>query len=77
LKPEKVFANITVAATALDLASCSIGSAAVAFKDNPPLAKKAGIPEGFSPVCGVLIGYAGEDKFSQAPAFSVGVAYVQ
>ncbi|WP_010263801.1 nitroreductase family protein [Treponema primitia] len=70
-------ANITVAATALDLASCYVGSAAVAFKDNPPLAKKAGLPEGFSPLCGVLVGYAGEDKFSQAPAFSVTVGYIQ
>jgi nitroreductase len=67
--------NITLAASALDLASCYIGSAVLAFKDNPQLAKKAGIPEGFVPFCGVLAGYAGEDKFSQAPAFSVGVNY--
>ena len=55
---------ITIAATALGLASCYVVSATLAFKDDASLGKPAGIPEGFSPVCGVLIGYGGGEKFS-------------
>ncbi|AEF85426.1 nitroreductase [Treponema primitia ZAS-2] len=66
-----------MSATALDLASCYVLSATRAFKDDPSLNKRAGIPEGFSPVCGVLAGYAGEDKFSQTPTNSVTVGYVE
>jgi nitroreductase len=56
--------NITIAAVALGLGSCYVVSATLAFKDNPVLQKQVGIPEGYSPVCGVLVGYAGGEKFS-------------
>jgi nitroreductase len=54
---------ITIAATALGLASCYGVSATMAFKDDEPLQKLVGIPDGFSPICGVLIGYGGGEKF--------------
>jgi nitroreductase len=55
--------NITIAATALGLGSCYVISATLAFKDDPTLQKQTGIPESYSPVCGVLVGYAGGEKF--------------
>jgi nitroreductase len=56
-------ANITIAAAALGLGSCYVVSATLAFKDDLTLQKQTGIPEGYSPVCGVLVGYAGGEKF--------------
>ncbi|GHV81155.1 nitroreductase family protein [Spirochaetia bacterium] len=69
--------TITVAAIALELASCYVVSPVGAFKDDPSLGKRAGIPEGYAPVCGVLAGYAGEDKFSNTPPHTVTVGYVE
>jgi nitroreductase len=65
--------TIAIAATALGLASCYVVSATLAFKDDASLGKLAGIPDGFSPVCGVLIGYGGGEKFPSpnAPQITV------
>ena len=65
---------ITIAATALGLASCYVVSATLAFKDDASLGRSAGIPEGFSPVCGVLIGHGGGEKFSSPGAFEITVS---
>jgi nitroreductase len=65
--------TITIAATALGLASCYVVSATLAFKDDEPLQKLVGIPEGFSPVCGVLIGYGGGEKFSNPKVHEITV----
>jgi nitroreductase len=66
--------TITIAATALGLASCYVVSATMAFKDDEPLKKLAGIPEGFAPVCGVLIGYGGGEKFSNPKIHEITVS---
>jgi nitroreductase len=58
---------ITIASAGLGLASCYVVSATLAFKDDDALLRRlVGIPEGFSPVCGVLIGYGGGEKFSNS-----------
>jgi nitroreductase len=65
---------ITIAATALGLASCYVVSATLAFKDDSSLGKLSGIPEGFSPVCGVIVGYGGGEKFSNPNAHEITVS---
>ena len=66
--------NITLAAAALGLGSCYVVSVTLAFKEDPVLQKQAGIPEGYSPICGVLAGYAGEEKFPTPWAHEVTVS---
>jgi nitroreductase len=65
---------ITIAATALGLASCYVGSPTLAFKDDSSLGHLAGIPEGFSLACGVLIGYGGGEKFSNPNVYEITVS---
>jgi nitroreductase len=68
--------NITIAATALGLASCYVISATRVFIDDTVLQKQAEVPDGFMPMCGVLIGYgAGEDKYPAPFNPSVGISY--
>lgn len=57
-------ANITIAATALGLGSCYILSPLLGIKGNGELIEKIGIPFGFSPICGVLVGYSSGDTLS-------------
>lgn len=56
-------ANATIAATELGLGSCYVVSPLFGIKANPELGEKIGIPEGFKPICGVLIGYASGNAF--------------
>jgi nitroreductase len=70
-------ATITIAATALGLGSCYVGSTTRgAFTDDTVLQKQAGIPDGYVPMCGVLIGYgAEEDKYPAPFSPSVSISY--
>jgi len=59
-------ANITIAATALGLGSCYILSPLLGIKGNGELIKKIGIPFGYSPICGVVVGYSSGDTLSSS-----------
>lgn len=48
--------NMIIEATELGLGSCFVMGPMIAFAD-PELSKKAGIPEGYTPLVGVLAGY--------------------
>jgi nitroreductase len=67
--------SIIIAATALGLGSCYVVSATLAFKDDSSLQKQVGIPEDYSPVCGILVGYAGGDKFSSPRVHEITVSH--
>jgi nitroreductase len=59
--------NMLLEATGLGLGSCYVMSPCWALKgdDNSDLAEEAGIPQGYSVQCGILLGYpAAENKFS-------------
>lgn len=65
------FANVSnaatsgiIAATALGLGSCYIVTPTLALNEEPSLVKKIGVPEGFSPLCCMIAGYAGGDKYA-------------
>lgn len=53
-----------IAATALGLGSCYVVTPTLALNTEPSLAVKIGVPREFKPMCCVLLGYAGEDKFT-------------
>lgn len=54
---------VTFAATAIGLGSCYVVTPTLALNPDAELQRKAGTPEGFSTVCGVLLGFPGEEKF--------------
>lgn len=56
-------ANVTVAATELGLGSCYVIAPLLGLGTVPALSGPIGIPEGFAPVCGVLVGYADGNAF--------------
>lgn len=61
--------NMLLEATGLDYGSCFLVSPTLALngKNNSELAKEAGIPEGYSLQCAVIIGYAAaENKYTTA-----------
>lgn len=53
-----------IAATALGLGSCYIVTPTLALNEDPALMKKIGVPEGFKPMCCMIAGYAGGDRFA-------------
>ncbi|HWP96455.1 MAG TPA: nitroreductase family protein [Syntrophomonadaceae bacterium] len=73
--------NILLVATGLGLGSCYLMSPCWALNgaNNSDLAKEAGIPEGFSVQCGIIIGYpAAENKFTVGERIKKGqVNYVK
>lgn len=54
--------NMAIAATDLGIDNIVWGGAAVAASQNPELMNKLNIPEGFSPVIGVSLGYADAEE---------------
>lgn len=56
--------NACVAATGLGLGSCFVVSPTLALVPDKDLSGRAGVPDGFKVFCGVLAGYAGEEKFA-------------
>lgn len=50
-------ANITIAATALELGSCYMVTPGLAFNADPGLGQQVGLPEGYSVMCCVALGY--------------------
>jgi nitroreductase len=56
-----VIENMVLAATDLGIDSCIMGAPIAALAGNAELSKAVGIPDGFTPVLGVVFGYATED----------------
>ena len=48
--------NMQLRATELGLSSCLINTVVVTLFDEPDLAKRAGIPNGYSPLCSMVLG---------------------
>ncbi|MDR1159257.1 MAG: nitroreductase family protein [Syntrophomonadaceae bacterium] len=56
---------VTIAATALNLGSCYMVSPILALTADSGLSAKIGVPEGYTPICAVALGYTeSEDAFS-------------
>ena len=51
-----ILENMTLQATALGLGSCLIGGVIRSMNKKPALVKKLGLPEGFVPLCSVIVG---------------------
>ncbi|MBE3610018.1 MULTISPECIES: nitroreductase family protein [Campylobacter] len=60
-----VMQNMQLRATELGLSSCLVNTVVVTLFDEPELAKKAGIPDGYSPLCSIVLGKS--DKNSDEP----------
>lgn len=70
-------ANITIAATALELGSCYMVTPRLAFINKPSLAEEAEIPSGYSVMCAVVIGFADGNAFSRERINVDNVNYVK
>lgn len=66
-----VVENMVLAATALGIDSVILGSAPVAVEQDPSLMAALQIPEGFTPLVGVLFGYGTEDTPVKEHSISV------
>lgn len=51
-----IMQNMQLRATELGLSSCLINTVVVTLFDEPDLAKRAGIPNGYSPLCSMVLG---------------------
>ena len=66
-----VIENMVIAATALGVDSCIMGAPIAALAENTELANAVGIPEGFKPVLGVVLGYAPTDESAKEHTITV------
>lgn len=48
--------NMALTATELGVGACHIWGAVMTMQGNPALVQKLGLPEGFTPVCGIILG---------------------
>ncbi|NLL38822.1 MAG: nitroreductase [Clostridiales bacterium] len=71
--------NMLIAATALGLGSCYLASPRMAFdgEDGVALAREAGIPEGFSFNCAVIVGYTKDDKLFSRNREDIKITYIK
>ncbi|MBQ6656895.1 MAG: nitroreductase family protein [Ottowia sp.] len=51
-----VLQNMQLRATSLGVSSCLVNTVVVTLFDEPELAKRAGIPQGYSPLCSMVLG---------------------
>lgn len=72
-----VATNITIAATALGLGSCFVATPILALQSDEALQKSVGVPEGYLPRYGVLIGYKKDEAFSTDKKIAVSVNYCE
>ncbi|MCL1828625.1 MAG: nitroreductase family protein [Oscillospiraceae bacterium] len=68
--------NMIIAATDLGLGSCFVGSPMQTVSD-PSYAEKIGLPEGFKPLAGVLVGYADDPTLFKRPRTPADIAYIE
>ena len=59
-----IMQNMQLRATELGLSSCLINTVVVTLFDEPELARRAGIPEGYSPLCSMVLGLS-DAKFEK------------
>ena len=59
--------NMCIAATELELGSCFVIAPLMVLDGTNGLSKKIGIPEGFAPMCGMLLGYESENQIPGKP----------
>lgn len=73
-----VMQNMQLRATELGLASCLINTVVVTLFDEPELAKRAGIPEGYSPLCSIVLGRSDEklDEVRNAQKEHYKISYI-
>ena len=72
-----VIENMLLAATALDIDSVYLWSAANAIAGDVELVKEFGIPDGFKPVSSAALGYAANsDPFEKELGITISVNYV-
>ncbi len=71
--------NMLIAATALGLGSCYLASPRMAFggKDGAELAREAGIPEGFSFNCAIIVGYKKDENLFARSREEIKITYVK
>ena len=69
--------TMSLAATALGVGCCYIWGAVVALSSRPELVKALGLPEGFVPCCGLVLGQSEEGYAPrEIPQDRIGVNYV-
>jgi nitroreductase len=56
-----ITANLLLAATDLGIDNVYIFGSVMGFKNDPALVAEAGVPEGYTPVSSVALGYASEE----------------
>lgn len=66
-----VIENMVLAATDLGIDSCIMGAPIAALAGNAELSRSVGIPEGFTPVLGVVFGYATEQESAKEHTVTV------
>ena len=66
-----VIENMVLAATELGIDSCIMGAPIAALAKNAKLSKIVEIPEGFTPVLGVVFGYAAQNAPAKVHDISV------
>lgn len=66
-----VIENMVLAATDMGIDSCIMGAPVAALAENKELLNKVGIPDGFTPVLGVVFGYAENDEPAKEHTISV------
>jgi FMN reductase [NAD(P)H] len=59
--------NMCIAATELELGSCFVIAPLMVLDGTNGLSKKIGVPEGFAPMCGMLLGYESENQIPGKP----------
>lgn len=67
--------SLTIAATELELGSCYVVAPLLGIGAAPELGKQIGIPAGFAPVCGVIVGYSNGNAFGTPKAKTDNVNY--
>jgi len=66
-----VIENMVLAATDMGIDSCIMGAPVAALAENKKLLDKVGVPDGFIPVLGVVLGYAEKDEPAKKHTISV------
>lgn len=73
-----VMQNMQLRATELGLVSCLINTVVVTLFDEPQLAKRAGIPDGYSPLCSIVLGKSDKisDELRKPKKEHYGISYI-
>jgi nitroreductase len=71
--------NMAVAAKSLGLGSCYMAAPCIALRqsEHKDLVEALGIPEGYTPLVALAVGYAAEDSMSRAPRKENSVNFVR